>query len=185
MAFSLYKDTYNVQTERLLLKENLTFKVGDVVAVEHDSTNNVAVLTNEIAYINVNPHTVVGVLQGFATNTGGIFPPTGQDTSKTPQEYTTSSTNLTSEKVNGVYIPIHSEQVWLADLNVALGTTSPLSGSVGSFYNLSDARTVDETTYIAPTNPQHLVLVGRYVENGSVSATKALFRFTRFLYKNN
>lgn len=177
MAFSIAKDTYNTQTERGIIYDSLTVKVGDVINVRADGfLSNADAVTAGDVY-------VLGVVQGFCTNSGGVYPTGGQDPLNTPNYVTVSASNSTVAKINAVFTPIHAEQVWLADFNNARTTTNAASGYNWEFFNLLDCRTVQETSYVSPLTGGCQVVV---VENGpdGNATTQAYVRFAKAFYKN-
>ncbi len=170
--FKIYKDTYNVQTERGIITNSLTVKVGDTVAAESGFLTNATVSTAGNVY-------VLGVVVGFSKLNGEVYPATGQDTSVTPNQVTVASDNQTVGKICAVYIPIHAEQSWEADFSAARGTTST-SDLNWQFFDLSDCRTIGESTVTATAIGGKQVVV---VADGTTTS-KGIVRFRKALYIN-
>jgi len=174
MAFKLSRDTYNAQTERILLTNGITVNVGDVIVPVSGATNTA---TNATASVTGDVY-VLGVVQGFSKANGEVIGQ-GQNPSVTPNQLTTSATNTTVEQYYAVYMPIHKEQVWEADFSAAIGTTAP--GTVMTWYNLSDARTVNESSEVDITAASAPLQV-LYVQAHPTSTTKGFVRFGKCLY---
>jgi hypothetical protein len=171
--FTLLSDTYNVQTKRALLQDSLTFKVGDVVIpVSGATTDNI--ITNTSA--TVGDVYNLGVLIGFSKVNGEVISQ-GQDPLYTPNQLTTGATNVSAIHYYGVYIPIHEEQEWLADLDAVSGTTSG-SNLPYCWFNLADARTIDESSIVAAGGTK-----GQFLSLGvsPESTSKIIGKFGKYL----
>jgi hypothetical protein len=145
-------DYRSEQTQRAMLQASLTFKVGDIVAlVGSGSTLYYNVLSNHATPVvgAVYPH---GVLVGFSKANGEVIGQ-GQDPANTPNTLTTLSTNLSVDKYYGVFLPITSEMEWIGDLGAASGTTN-YSEDYGSYFQLTDCRTILETSATAADSIQ-------------------------------
>lgn len=171
--FKLRKDTYQYQTERAIITNSLTVKVGDVVAIVSDFATNASGSVAGDKY-------PIGVVVGFCTNTGGVYPTSGQDPTNTPNQVTVTSSNQTVAKVNAVFIPIFREQVWEADFSAARGTTST-SDENYTFFDLTDCRTIDETSVTqSATGAKQVVVVAPHES----STSKAYVRFSKAVFIN-
>jgi hypothetical protein len=143
MAFLPKSDYRQEQTQHVLLQDSLTFKVGDVVGLQGTgATTYKNVLSNHATY-TVGAVYPVGVLVGFCKENGEVIGQ-GQDPANTPNQLTTGATNVSTVKYHGVFLPITSEMEWVADLDAAAGTTN-YSDQYGSYFELLDCRTLDES----------------------------------------
>ena len=152
MAFIPARDFRQEETQKLILKPSLTFYVGDLVkVVGSGSTLYVEELTNESMTSGAYS---IGVLVGF-TNAKGEVLGQGQNSSVGPiltqngQNYLkTTDTNLTVEKYYGVFLPLTPLLTLIGDLSAAAVTTN-YSAQPFAYFQLSDCRTVGETTAVS------------------------------------
>jgi hypothetical protein len=135
-------DFYSSQTQRYLLGNSLTVKVGDAVVPGYDEDNKLSYVTNSDV---TGADNILGVVVGFSKENGEIYPHYGQDPSLTPNQITTSATNLTSEKIYAVVLPITRDLEFEIDLNATAGTTD-YSDQPLVYFSLADAGTVDESS---------------------------------------
>jgi len=171
------KDYYSEQTQRALLNNSLTFKVGDAVAAIGSS--NLTVLTNATSAVAGDKY-VIGVLVGFSKKNGEVIS-YGTDPSQTPPQLTTSATNTTSEQYYGVFIPATEDMEWIGDLSGAAGTTA-YSDQPYAWFSLSDCRTIDETSAIAPDSasaPLQIFSLGTVPSVTGAAATQIYFKFAK------
>ena len=150
MAFKPLKDYRQEQTQRCILAPSLTFKVGDIVGlVGSGSTLYYNTLSNHATY-TVGAVYPIGVLVGFSKANGEVIGG-GQDPLNTPNTLTTLSTNLTVDKYYGVFLPITMTMEWIGDLGAASGTTA-YSDQPYAYFQLTDCRTITETSAVAASN---------------------------------
>ena len=128
-----------------IISNTLTVKVGD--AVSFVNTSGVSCVTNATNKTS-GAYRPFGVVVGFATNSGGVYPTQGQDTSVYPSQIITTATNTTSELYNAVILPFREGMFFEIDADDTLGHTT-LSDQKGVYFNLVDCRTIDESSVIA------------------------------------
>lgn len=171
-------DLRSTQTQHWLLGNSLTVKVGDVVVPAISSST--VYLTNATAAVAGNKYPL-GVVVGFCKQNGEVYPTTGQDPSLTPNQVTTGSDNLTNAKIHAVIIPITADMEFEMDLSGTAGTTTG-SDQPYMYFDLYDARTVDETTAAIPAGTPKQVLSLGLIEG---STTKIRGKFVKALYLNS
>jgi len=142
-------DLRTAQTQLVLLGNSLTVKVGDAVTTTL-STSGVVYATNATANVAGGKY-LLGVVVGFAKKNGEVYPTYGQDPSLTPNQVTTAADNTTNAQIYAVVVPFTSEMELEMDLNAAAGTTSG-SDQPFVYFDLADARTVDESSVISSDN---------------------------------
>jgi hypothetical protein len=177
------KDFREEETQTCILAPSLTFYVGDLVkVVGSGATLYKETLTNASMTSGAYP---IGVLVGFTDSQGRVLGqgqnPSGPVYTSSGQNYlTTSATNLTTEKYYGVFLPITPLMTFIGDLSAVAGTTN-YSGEPYSYFQLSDCRTISESSAVAHdgtlTNVQVLSLglvedENQPVVSGSISRTK-------------
>jgi len=138
-------DLRTAQTQRVLLGNSLTVKVGD--AVTTTLASGIVYATNATANV-AGDKALLGVVVGFSKKNGEIYPTYGQDPSLTPNQVTTASDNTTNAQIYAVVIPFTSEMELEMDLDATAGTTSG-SNQPFVYFNLADARTVSESSVIS------------------------------------
>jgi len=149
MAFLPKSDYRQEQTQRALLQVSLTFKVGDIVAlIGSGATTYQTILTNATGSV-VGALYPVGVLVGFSKQNGEVISQ-GQDPTNTPNQLTTTATNISTEKYYGVFLPITSEMEFVGDLDAVAGTTN-YADQYGVYFDLTDCRTITEASVDLPT----------------------------------
>ena len=157
MAFIPAKDFRQEETQSCILTPSLTFYVGDIVALKASgSTLYINEITNESGSV-VGAAYPIGVLVGFAYANGQVIGqganPSGPIVSQNGPNYlTTTATNLTVEKYYGVFLPITPLMSFVGDLGAAAVTTN-YSAKYGTYFQLTDCRTISETTAVATDNP--------------------------------
>ena len=150
MAFLPKSDYRQEQTQRQILQVSLTFKVGDIVGLAGTgSTLYENALTNASGTV-VGAVYPIGVLVGFSKQNGEVISQ-GQDPANTPNQLTTTATNLSTEKYYGVFLPITPEMEWVGDGGAVFGTTN-YGAKYGSYFQLTDCRTISESTAVAADN---------------------------------
>ena len=158
--FRPVNDFRQEETKLVLLYNSLTFKVGDVVALDNTgSALYLSYATNATGAVAGN-YLVYGVLQGFAKADGSIYPAQGQDPINTPNQVTTAVTNTTVELIYGVVLPIKASMTFIADLDAAAGTTHISSSQPYVYFDLADARTLDESSVTAVSTPAQFLSYG-------------------------
>jgi len=173
-------DLRTAQTQRVLLGNSLTVKVGD--AVTTTLASGVAYATNATANVAGDKY-LLGVVVGFSKKNGEVYPTYGQDPSLTPNQVTTASDNLTNAQVHAVVVPFTSEMELEMDLDAAAGTTTG-SDQPFVYFNLADARTVDESTVLgsdATGTPLQILSLG--LIDGSTTKIKG--KVVKALYMNS
>jgi hypothetical protein len=145
MAFKLRQDVYHVQTRRALLNNSLTVQVGDVVIPLGASST----VTNATAAVAGATFYVLGVVTGFSQKNGEVVSQ-GQNPATTPSQVVTASDNTTNAQVYAMYVPITPEMEFSALLS-ATATTTAGSDQAFAWFNLTDARTVNEASVVAAT----------------------------------
>ncbi len=179
MAFSLIKDMYETQTEHALLLNSLTFKVGDVVFAS--GASNVTYISNHTTG-TAGDYYVIGVLVGFCEADGSVISQ-GQDPANTPDQLTTGSTNTTVTLYHGVYLPIHEMQEWDGLLSANAGTTT-YSDLQNVWFNLSDCRTIDETSVLVADSgsaPRQVISLGTIPQTSSTTTKHVRVKFAKSL----
>lgn len=136
-----------MQTRHALLDNSLTVEVGDVIQPVNGFAS---VVSNATTALLASPY-VLGVVTGFSYKNLQVIGQ-GQNPLNTPNQYVTLSNNTTlgaTAAVYANYIPITEEMIWTATLSATAGTTT---GSDQSFvwFNLTDARTVNEGSVVGP-----------------------------------
>jgi hypothetical protein len=139
--FKLRQDVYGVQTRSAVLNNSLTVKIGDVIAPLASGS----AVTNATATVAGDVYDL-GVVVGFTTKTGGVIS-TGNDPANTPSQLITASDNLTVDMYRAVYVPLSPEMEFSATLDAVAGTTTD-SDDAFVWFNLADARTLDESTIL-------------------------------------
>jgi len=139
--FKLRQDVQEVQLRHALLDNSLTVKVGDIVAptADGDIVSNSTALTAGDKY-------VLGLVVGFCKQNGEVIGQ-GQDPSNTPNQLATDADNTTGDKYHALYVPITPEMEFSATLSDTAGTTT-YSDKSFVWFNLSDCRTLDETSVL-------------------------------------
>lgn len=137
--FQLIKESYQGSTDRALLDNSLTVKVGDLIA-PLASTDNV--VTNATGTVTADY--LLGVVVGFSTSIGGVIG-TGTSPNNVPQDLVTASDNTTNAKYEAVYVPLNQMLRFKATLSAVAGTTTH-SDADFVWFNLTDARTVNEAS---------------------------------------
>jgi hypothetical protein len=173
-------DLRTAQTQRVLLGNSLTVKVGD--AVTTTIASGVVFATNATANVAGDKY-LLGVVVGFSKKNGEVYPTSGQDTSLTPNQVTTASDNLTNAKIHAVVVPFTSEMELEMDLDATAGTTTG-SNQPFVYFNFANARTVSESSVIASDNasaPLQILSLG-LIEG---SNTKIRGRVVKALYMNS
>lgn len=145
MAFKLREDVYSAHTYRALLNNSLTVKVGDVII----PTGSSGIVTNANASVAGDVY-VLGVVVGFSKQNGEVIS-TGSDPANTPAQLVTAANNTTVDKYHAVYVPILPHMIWSATLNATAGTTAG-SDQPFVFFNLVDARTLNESSVVQATS---------------------------------
>lgn len=145
MAFKLREDVYSAHTSRALLNNSLTVKVGDVVI----PTGADGIVTNATGSVAGDVY-VLGVVVGFSKLNGEVIS-TGTDPANTPAQLVTASDNTTVDKYHAVYVPILPHMEFSATIDAAAATTAG-SEDPFVFFNLVDARTLDESTVVQATS---------------------------------
>lgn len=140
--FKLRQDVYHAQTRRALLDNTLTVKIGDVI-VPLATTNSV--VTNATGNVAGDKY-VLGVVVGFSKQNGEVIG-TGTDPANTPGQLVTAADNTTNAKYYAVYVPITPEMEFSATLSAVAATTTNSDG-VFVWFNLTDARTVNEASVV-------------------------------------
>ena len=173
-------DLRTAQTQRVLLGNGLTVKVGDAVTINLDS--GVVYATNDTPNV-VGDVYLLGVVVGFSKKNGEVYPTYGQDPSLTPNQVTTATDNTTNAQIYAVVVPFTSEMELEMDLNAAAGTTSG-SDQPFVYFNLVDARTVDESSVTGSDQsnaPLQILSLG-LIEG---STTKIRGKVVKALYTRN
>jgi hypothetical protein len=144
VGFELIGSYRTEELRRGLLANSLTFKVGDVIKPLSSTAN---VYTN--ASCNGDVY-VLGVVVGFSKANGEVIG-TGQNPANTPAQLITASDNTTVDKYYAVFLPIKENMTWRALLSAVAGTTAA-SNDEYAWMNLSDARTLDESSALVPAD---------------------------------
>lgn len=165
--FKLRQDDYEVQTRRILLDNTLTVKIGDLIVPLNDSSAATNATGNVIAGGSGFP---IGLVVGFCGPQGQVIS-TGTSPANTPGQLVTTSTNTSpvGNMYQAMYIPLSIDMEFSATLSNTAATTAG-SGSPFVFFNLSDCRTVDETSVVtwgAPTAPLQILSLGLDPEDTS------------------
>lgn len=179
MAFKFRQDVYSLSSKRDLLANSLTFKVGDVI-VPTGSANTISNLTSLVA----GDRYPIGVLIGFTKANGEVIT-TGQDPANTPNQLTTAADNTTVAKYYGEYYPITAEMEFSALLSATAGTTTN-SDAKFTWFNLSDARTIDETSvqiYTYASAPLQVMSLG--LDPADTTNKTLIVKFAKYGVLNN
>lgn len=151
MAFKLRQDVYHAQTRHALLDNSLTVYVGDLITPISGSsavTNNSTTLTGSLY--------VLGVVTGFCGPNDEVISQGQAGTGTTASYVTTIATNiassytgqLTGGQIYAQYVPITPEMEFSALLSATAATTT-LSDQAFVYFNLTDARTVNEGSVVS------------------------------------
>lgn len=155
LGFRLAQDVYTVQTRLALLDNSLTFKVGDLII----PTATGGIVTNDTTAIAGDKYPI-GLLVGFAQVNGQVIGQgTAQTAANTPAQLITAADNTTVAKYQAQYIPLTEDMLLLGTLSAVAGTTGGLSDEKFVYFDLVDARTVNEASVVAYTNATPLQLI--------------------------
>lgn len=174
MAFKILSDFRSEETNRALLNNSITVKIGDIIAPLGSTSTNI--VTNATATVAGATFYALGYVVGFSKTNGEVIG-TGTDPSNTPPYITTAADNTTVAKYYAVYIPIRKIDKFEADLDATAGTTTS-SDKANVFFTLADCRTLDESTVVVhndATAPLQFYSTG--LKDGST--TKVIGYFSR------
>ena len=174
LGFRLRQDVYTVQTRNALLDDSITVKVGDLLI----PTAAGDIVTNDTAAI-AGDFYPIGLCVGFADDTGRVIGQgTAQTAANTPASLTTAADNTTVAKYNAVYVPITEDMQLLGVLDAVAGTTA-LSNKEFVYFNLVDARTIDESSVVAYTNASPLQLLSEGLDPLDTTNFTAIVRLVK------
>jgi len=158
-----------------LLGSSLTVSVGDAVAFS-DSASTAGTLTNETTKVAGTGY-VVGVVTQIVDKAGNpLLAPNGAEL----KSVTTPSGNTT---YYAMIVPAMKGFLMEFDVNGTLGTTVG-SNQPGGYFDLADAGTVSETSYVpsgALGSPKQVYSLGPAVNpsTGAASTNKIIGFFTK------
>ena len=158
-----------------LLGSSLTVNVGDAVAFS-DAAATAGTLTNDTAKVAGTAY-VVGVVTQIVDKDGNPFLASDGTELKS---VTTGASNTT---YYAMIVPSMKGFLMEFDVNATLGTTTG-SNKPGGYFNLADARTIAENSYVAAGaagSPKQVFSLGPVIDpvTGAVSTNKILGFFTQ------
>ncbi len=132
------------ETKRFLMDNSLTFKVGDAV-IPLSTAATTGTVTNATGSLAGNYY-LLGTIVGFSKVNGEVIGQ-GIDPSTTPVQVITAANNTTVALYYAVVIPFKKDMTFIMDTSAATGTTTG-SNNPNVYFNLTDARTVNEASVV-------------------------------------
>ena len=169
------------ETRNLLLKDSLTFKVGDLVFASGSGASTYLTVMSNATTGTAGSYYIYGIVTGFRDKLGNIYPSTGQDPTNTPNQVTTGATNVSTVKLQAVVLPIKESEEYEVDLDDTAGTTS-YSDQPLVWFNFADCRTLDESTAIAAndgSSPLQFFSLGTIKDPSTSTVTKVRGKFAK------
>jgi len=155
LGFRLAQDVYTVQTRLALMKNSITYKVGDLIIPGATA----GIVTNETGSI-AGDYYPIGLVVGFAGPNGQVLGQgTAQTAANTPATYAAAADNQTVAQYQVQYIPLTEDMLLKGTLDAVAGTTGGLSDEKFVYFNLADCRTIAENSVVAYTNATPLQLL--------------------------